>query len=41
MRGKKRKIAVTLIEKDHIFNQRLVEYLAEKYKEGEIKNGTV
>lgn len=33
MRGNRRKITVRLIEKEYISNQRLVEFLANKYKE--------
>ena len=33
MRGNRRKVTVRLIEKDYVNNQRLVEYLAQKYKE--------
>lgn len=33
MRGNHRKITVKLIEQEHINNHRLVEYLANKYKE--------
>ena len=38
MRGKPRKITVRLIEQEYINNQRLVEYLARKYKERGIHN---
>lgn len=34
----KRKVVVKLIEKEYVSNQRLVEYLAAKYKEREVKN---
>lgn len=35
----KRKVTVKLIEQEYINNQRLVEYLANKYKERITKNG--
>ncbi len=38
MRGERRKVTVKLIEKEHIINARLVEYLANKYKERGITN---
>lgn len=38
MRGKQRKVTVRLVEKEYISNQRLVEYLAQKYKERGIDN---
>lgn len=38
MRYNHRKIAVKLIEKEYISNQRLVEYLANKYKERKYNN---
>ena len=38
MRGNHRKITVKLIEKEYINNQRLVEYLANKYKERRMEN---
>lgn len=39
MRVNRRKVTVKLIEKEHINNQRLVEYLAKKYmKERGIEN---
>ena len=38
MRGNRRKVTVKLIEKEYINNQRLVEYLAQKYKERGIEN---
>ena len=41
MRGKQRKVTVRLIEKEYISNQRLVEYLANKYKERGIKNESI
>lgn len=33
-----RKVIVELVEKENISNQRLVEYLANKYRERKIKN---
>lgn len=39
MRRNERKIAVRLIESNAIHNARLVEYLANKYKERGIENG--
>lgn len=41
MRGNKRTVTVKLIEKEYISNQRLVEYLARKYREGQMNNDTV
>ena len=41
MRGKQRKVTVRLVEKEYISNQRLVEYLAQKYKERGIDNEKV
>lgn len=41
MRGNQRKVTVRLIEKEYINNQRLVEYLANKYKERGIYNEKV
>lgn len=41
MRGNRRKVTVRLIEKDYVNNQRLVEYLANKYKERGIYNETI
>lgn len=41
MRVKQRKVTVRLIEKEYISNQRLVEYLANKYKERGIKNESI
>lgn len=41
MRGNPRKVTVRLIEKEYINNQRLVEYLAQKYKERGIANERV
>lgn len=41
MRGNKRAVKVKVIEKEYINNQRLVEYLANKYKEGRMNNGAV
>lgn len=38
MRGNRRKVTLRLIEKDYVNNQRLVEYLAQKYKERGIDN---
>lgn len=38
MRGNKRTVKVKVIEKEYINNARLVEYLAERYKEGRTKN---
>lgn len=38
MRSSKRKITVRLIEQGYINNTRLVEYLANKYKERKIDN---
>lgn len=38
MRGQHRKITVELIEKEYINNHRLVEYLANKYKERKCNN---
>lgn len=38
MRGNKRKVTVKLIEQEFINNARLVEYLANKYKERGYKN---
>ena len=38
MRGNKRKVTVELIEKESIYNQRLVEYLANKYRERRAAN---
>lgn len=40
MRGNKRKITVKLIEQEHLNNARLVEYLANKYKERGVKCDT-
>ncbi len=37
MRGKHRKITVKLIEQEYIANTRLVEYLANKYKERNVE----
>lgn len=37
MRGKQKKVVVKLIEKEYINNQRLVEYLANKYRERGLK----
>ena len=39
MRGNHRKVTVKLIEQEYINNTRLVEYLANKYKERGYKNG--
>ncbi len=39
MRGNQRKVTVRLIEQEHINNQRLVEYFANKYKEKRFENG--
>lgn len=39
MRGTQRKLTVKLIEKEYITNHRLVEYLANKYKERGCNNG--
>lgn len=39
MRGRPRKVIVELIEKENINNKRLVEYLANKYREKGLKNG--
>ena len=39
MRRGKRKVTVSLVEKEYINNQRLVEYLASKYREERMKNG--
>lgn len=33
MRGQHRKVTVKLIEKEQLFNHRLAEYFANKYKE--------
>lgn len=41
MRGNKRKVTVKLIESECINNQRLVEYLANKYKERGFENGKI
>ena len=38
MRGNKRKVTVNLIEQEYINNHRLVEYLANKYKERNTSN---
>lgn len=38
MRGHKRKITVKLVENEYINNARLVEYLANKYKERKYNN---
>ena len=38
MRGNRRKVTVRLIEKEYINNQRLVEYLANKYRERGMTN---
>lgn len=38
MRGQHRKVTVKLIEKECINNQRLVEYLANKYRERNSEN---
>lgn len=38
MRVHTRKVTVKLIEKEFVFNQRLAEYLANKYREERIKN---
>ena len=38
MRGNRRKITVELIEKECVLNQRLAEYLANKYREERMKN---
>lgn len=38
MRGNQRKVTVKLIEQEYINNQRLVEYLANKYKERNMKD---
>lgn len=39
MRGNKRKVTVRLIEQEYINNARLVEYLAQKYRERRYENG--
>ena len=40
MRGNHRKVTVKLIEQEYINNTRLVEYLANKYKERGFENGS-
>lgn len=41
MRVHTRKITVKLIEKEHIHNQRLVEYLAKKYMERNLESENI